>query len=246
MLDTLLIIGLVLGVTFSALPFWKTEMPETGSLPASGPEEIKRAFIVVVDAGHGGIDGGAEGSKTGIAEAGLNLSIAKLVQEGLEAEGVIVLMTRTDENALDKGKKADMAARKAIMCEPGVDIVVSIHMNKFSDPSVKGPMAFYMQGNDEGQRLAEFVIAALCEAAERPIRRANPADYFIIRESPCPSILVECGFLSNPGDEALLQDPQHQRKLATGVVTGLMAYLNSLPDDTQNTAIPSPSITAPA
>ena len=101
-------------------------------------------------------------------------------------------------------------------------------------------MAFYMKGSEEGRRLAELVIAAVCEAVEHPVRKANPADYFMIRESPSPSVLVECGFLSNPEDEALLQEPQYQRKLAEGVVAGLMCFLKSLPESGKTTATPAP------
>ena len=102
---------------------------------------------MVVDPGHGGKDGGATGARTGIPEAGLNLTVSQLVQAGLESAGYQVILTRTDEDALAPDKQGDMAARKAIMNQSGVDVVVSIHMNKFSDPSVSGPMAFYMQGH---------------------------------------------------------------------------------------------------
>lgn len=241
-LDTLSIVSLVLLLTFAALPLYRAQMPGEDTQPATvDSEELQAGYIVVLDAGHGGVDGGAVGSKTGVVEAGLNLTIVKLVQAGLEARGVGVLLTRTDDDALARGKKADMQARKKVMNQPGVDIVVSIHMNKFRDSAVKGPMAFYMKGSEEGRRLAELVIAAVCEAVESPVRKANPADYFMIRESPLPSVLVECGFLSNAADEALLQEPQYQRALAEGVVTGVMGYLESRPAPQEGQADPSPS-----
>lgn len=101
-------------------------------------------------------------------------------------------------------------------------------------------MAFYMKGSAEGRCLAELVIAAVCKAVDSPVRKANPADYFMIRESPSPSVLVECGFLSNASDETLLQDPQYQRRLAGGVVQGVMDYLNSLPS--RQDAQPEPAL----
>lgn len=241
-LDTLSIVALVLLLTFAARPLYRAQIPrKEGALPASGPEELQKGYTVVLDAGHGGVDGGAVGSKTGVVEAGLNLAIVKLVQAGLEEQGVRVLLTRTGEDALARGKKPDMQARKVIINQPEVDIVVSIHMNKFKDASVRGPMAFYMKGSEEGRRLAELVIAAVCEAVERPVRKANPADYFMIRESPSPSVLVECGFLSNAEEEALLQDPQYQRILAEGIVQGVMAYLESLAEE----PLPTPAPAAP-
>lgn len=193
--------------------------------PGAEAETPAHAYTVVVDAGHGGADGGAVGSKTGVVEAGLNLTVACAVRDALEEAGVTVLMTRTDENALADTKQGDMQARRAIMNTADVDLVVSVHMNRFTDPAVSGPMAFYMKGSAEGQRLAELVIASVCEAAGRPVRSANPGDYFVIRESPAPSVLVECGFLSNAEDEALLQTETHQQKLAHGIADGVLAYL---------------------
>lgn len=229
-LDTLTITALVLFCAFAALPLYSKEKPAAAEEPSAPAEAAIQApqYTVVVDAGHGGADGGAVGSKSGVVEAGLNLTVARLVQAGLEEAGVEVRLTREGEEALAEGKQADMQARKAIMNQPEVDLVVSIHMNKFTDPSVKGPMAFYMEGSEEGQKLAEMVIEAVCEAIGSPQRKANPGDYFIIRESPAPSVLVECGFLSNSEDEALLQQPAHQRKLAEGVVKGVLTYLQEL------------------
>lgn len=188
-----------------------------------------RVFTVVVDAGHGGVDGGAVGSKSKVAEAGLNLSVAKLVEEKLKISGIDVLMTRTDENALASGKKSDMQARKEIMNLPGVTVVVSIHMNKFKDTTVHGAMAFFMPGSDEGQKLAQLVADAVCDSTEQNRRKASKADFFMLRESPSPSVLVECGFLSNAAEEEKLLDPEYQEKIADGIVRGVIAYLRTLP-----------------
>ncbi|MBE5785577.1 MAG: N-acetylmuramoyl-L-alanine amidase [Clostridiales bacterium] len=189
-------------------------------------ETAQSEWTVVIDAGHGGIDGGAVGTKSGVAEAPLNLKVAELLRERLAAEGVRAVMTRKDENALGENKNADLRARKAIMNAPGVDAVVSIHMNRFGDPTVKGPMAFYMKGASEGQELAEQVIAAVTEAVGATKRGANPGDYYIVRESEAPAVIVECGFLSNAEEEALLQTAQYQGLLAEGIAKGIVAYLS--------------------
>ena len=205
--DTLFILALVIGLALAARPLYASSaLPIPSALPASEPGGQVPGYTIVVDPGHGGKDGGAIGARTGIPEAGLNLTVSQLVQAGLEAAGYQVILTRGDADALGPDKQSDMAARKAIMNQPGVDLVVSIHMNKFSDPSVSGPMAFYMQGSQPGEALATQVIQALCTALDRPLRKANPGDYFVIRESTPPSVLVECGFLSNAQDESLLQD----------------------------------------
>ncbi len=181
-------------------------------------------LTIVVDAGHGGSDGGAVGTNTGVKEAGLNLMVASRVATLLTEQGVTVVMTRTGEEALADTKQLDMAARKEVLNGPGVDLVVSIHMNKFTDPTISGAMAYYMAGSEEGQKLAQSVIDTVCLALERPKRLANPGDYFIIRECACPAVLVECGFLSNASDETALQDPAHQETLARSIVEGVMGY----------------------
>lgn len=184
-------------------------------------------FTVVLDAGHGGQDGGAIGNDTGVAEAGLNLAVAKLVQSKLLAEGVNVIMTRTDEKALDDTKRKDMAERRRVLRSEGVDIVVSIHMNKFNDRSIRGAMAYYMKGSADGQALAACVIDSLCTDLSQKKRDPNPGDYFVLRECSAPAVLVECGFLSNAEEELLLADAAYQQKLASAITAGVMTYLKA-------------------
>ena len=184
----------------------------------------KKGYRVVIDPGHGGSDCGAVGV-SGVKEAGLNLAVSLYLKEELEALGMEAILTRSDERALAEGKKADMAARGKIMNGEGVDLVVSVHMNKFTDPSVHGPMAFYMKGSAEGEKLAKTVIDSITDELGAARRIANPGDYYVIRESMPVSVLVECGFLSNSGDEALLQQEQHQKKLARAIARGIFSYL---------------------
>lgn len=183
------------------------------------------AYTVVIDAGHGGFDGGATGSRSGTPEAGLNLSVAACVKEELERYGVSAVMTREDGRALGADKKSDLARRRAIMAEAGADLVVSVHMNKFTDPGVSGAMAYYQSGSEEGQKLAQTVIDTLCDAIGRSRRLANPGDYFILRECDCPAVLVECGFLSNAADEEKLLDEAYRAKLGAAIAAGVLAYL---------------------
>jgi len=184
-------------------------------------------LTVVVDPGHGGEDGGAV-SADGIQEAGLNLDVAKLVKAELEGLGFEVILTREDENALASTKKADMAARRSIMNQAGVDCVVSVHMNKFTDCAVHGPMAFYMEGSAEGEKLAKAVIDSITGAIGAPTRLANPGDYYVIRESEPVAVLVECGFLSNSNDVKLLTDPIHQKTLAKAIAVGVHSYFSGV------------------
>ena len=200
----------------------------SASAPVSATPGEERPRAVLIDAGHGGEDGGAVGTDTGVIESGLNLDYALALKSALEERGMQVVLTREDERALAATKRQDLARRREIMAECGADITVSLHMNKFADRSISGPMVFYMKGSEEGEKLAGFVIASVCEAIGRDARHANPGDYFVIRENPMPAIIVECGFLSNSSDEALLQTAEHRDALILGVAKGIEEYFENM------------------
>lgn len=208
-----MLLGLLLGCARVA------QAPEREPLPT--PER----WLVLLDAGHGGFDGGAQGTDTGVRESELNLAVAKLVQEALEDAGVRVLMTRTGEEALGDTKREDMARRGALMQTEGADAAVSIHMNMFPDRRVRGPMAYYQAGADRGEALARCVIDSLTGALELKPRLPNPGNNFVTRVPVCPAVLVECGFLSHPEEERLLQDPAYQRTIAEAIARGVLAFL---------------------
>ena len=184
-------------------------------------------WYVILDAGHGGFDAGASGVDTGVKESELNLQVALLVQAALEDAGTRVLMTRTGEGALGDTKRADMARRGQLLLTEGADVAVSIHMNKFSDRRVRGPMAYYQAGAAAGQALATCVIDSLTEALRLKPRLANPGNNFVTRVPACPAVLVECGFLSHAQEERLLQDEAYQRAIAEAIARGVIRYLET-------------------
>ena len=98
-------------------------------------------------------------------------------------------------------------------------------MNKFADRRVRGPMAYYQAGADAGQALATSVIDSLTEALELRPRLPNPGNNFVTRVPICPAVLVECGFLSHPDEERLLQDERYQKTIADAIARGVMAFL---------------------
>lgn len=198
--------------------------------------DASEGALIVVDAGHGGGDGGSVG-RSGTVEAGLNLDVATMLRDALVREGLRVVMTREDENALGDTKKEDMRERGRILNTEGAEICVSVHMNAFGDRSASGPMAFYMKGSDKGRELAECVIASVCEAVEHPLRKANPGDYFVIRECVCPAVLVECGFLSNAREEELLASHEYRVKLAEGICEGICEYLKKAEEAAADEAV---------
>ena len=210
----LLLLGLLLGC---ARPY---ETPVARE-PLPTPER----WYIILDAGHGGFDAGATGTDTGVKESDLNLKVALLVQTALEDAGARVLLTRTDEGALADTKRADMSRRAALLLSEGADAAVSIHMNKFADRRVRGPMAYYQAGADAGQALATSVIDSLTEALELRPRLPNPGNNFVTRAPICPAVLVECGFLSHPEEERLLQDERYQKTIADAIACGVMAFL---------------------
>jgi N-acetylmuramoyl-L-alanine amidase len=186
-------------------------------------------YTVVIDAGHGGLDGGAVGRLTGVREDGLNLVVAKKLKSLFEKNGIAVVMTRSDEKALDSSKHADMARRREIIQSAGADIVISIHMNKFQDSAVSGPMAFYHEGSEEGKKLAELIQTELNARLDPPKPRTfRPETYFILRSGDCPCVLVECGFLSNEREERLLQSEDYQDLCAKAIYAGARAYIDQL------------------
>jgi len=232
-------------VLVSALTLTWTGLRSTApeALPASagsisGNEVLSSlpddAYVIVVDAGHGGFDGGAVGSSTGVVEAELNLSVARLLANELLKRGYYVIMTREDNNALAETKSEDMECRRRIMQLDCVDLVVSVHMNKFTESSVSGPMVFYMKNSAEGKALAEKVMNSLCSNLGRPQRIVNPEELFVLRVPYAPSVLVECGFLSNYNDEQMLCDEVYQAKLAEAICEGIVAYMAAKP---QNDAV---------
>ena len=193
--------------------------------PAGEPLPTPERWYVIVDAGHGGFDAGASGTDTGVKESELNLQVAQYVQEALAEAGVRVLMTRTDAGALGDTKRADMARRGTLLKTEGADAAVSIHMNKFSDRRVRGPMAYYQAGAEEGQALAQCVIDSLTEALSLSQRRSNPGNNFVTRVPICPAVLVECGFLSHAQEERLLREETYQRTVAEAIARGVVTYL---------------------
>lgn len=208
-----LLLGLLLGC---AKP---VETTAREPLPTPG------RWLVVLDAGHGGFDAGASGVDTGVRESELNLQVARLVQAALEDAGARVLMTRTGEGALGDTKGEDMARRKELLLSEGADAAVSIHMNKFSDRRVRGPMAYYQAGAEAGEALAASVIDSLTEALALKPRLPNPGNNFVTRVPTCPAVLVECGFLSNAEEERMLQDEAYQKAIATAIAQGVIAFL---------------------
>lgn len=186
--------------------------------------------VVVVDAGHGGMDGGVVGS-TGVKESDLNLMIAKELQKQLERGGVKVVMTRTGEGAIGATKKQDMQNRKKIIVEAQPDVVVSVHINKFSSSKRRGVQVFYDDtgvGKNFAEHLQNNVNQALnSKYTGRSDYIAIKGDLFITKCYACPSVIVECGFLSNAEDEKLLLTDTYRREVAGVIASACLDILGA-------------------
>ncbi len=199
-----------------------TTMAQTDEPAAATPLD---ELTIVVDAGHGGFDPGAIGAG-GTHEDVLNLAIAECLKAQLEKDGAEVVMTRKDENALADNKPGDMAQRGIIIRHAEADAVVSVHMNFFEDdPDVCGPLVLFMPGSDGGKELAESIQESMNTALDsQNTTRSESLD--VLKSGSQPSVLVECGFLSNVQEEEKLGQPDYQQSVAESICEGIKAYFS--------------------
>ena len=208
-------------------------MEASGSTEAFSTQFASRPLqgrVIGVDAGHGGYDGGCEG-ESGVPEKEFNLAVAQLLQRELESMGATVVMSRTEDVALIDPKKTtgykkrkELDNRLKIFREGGVEAMVSIHMNKYTSRSQRGPQVFYMKGGEEeGRELALCVQSALYELDPEHCRTASAGDYYILNACGA-SVLVECGFLSNRQEEQMLLTEEYRQKIAQAVARGVAEY----------------------
>lgn len=192
--------------------------------------EVKRSRVVVIDPGHGGFDPGKVGINQ-ILEKDINLSIALKLKNLLEQEGIFVIMTREEDVGLyketDSNKKlSDMEKRCDIIDESNCDLAVSIHQNSFSSASVSGPQVFYFETSAEGKELATIIQRQLIDILKPKKERVEKANnnYYMLKKVKVPSVIVECGFLTNSEEAMLLTEDHYQEKIALAIKNGILEY----------------------
>ena len=190
----------------------------------------KARTVVVIDAGHGGDDPGVTGVRSGVKESDLNLKTAIVLGDLLSSAGYKAVQTRLTEGSTAEGafdKDADMRARKQVIERAEPAAVVSLHMNKYEDPSRRGVQIFYT--TDASAALAAQMQKHLNDTMNLPTlgRGFEPirGDYYIAKCTDAPSIIIECAFLSNPIDESLITDANYRLRLAGEIETALNRYL---------------------
>lgn len=189
--------------------------------------------VIIIDAGHGKPDMGAE-SDDGITEEQINLKIALKLQNLLEQSGATVILTRSDENSIcdinsktiRQKKISDVKNRVKIGNESSADIFVSIHLNKISEEQYWGWQCFFKKGDDSSNKLAKSIQENLNEAIQKDNKRVamKLENVYIIKNVEIPISIVECGFLSNDEEEKQLLEDVYQNKLAWGIYNGIIDY----------------------
>jgi len=217
---------LLLGSTF----FKRVEQEQ--AISAMGKQ--KEAPVVLIDAGHGGKDPGKVGINDAL-EKDINLGIAKRLKNLLEQNEIAVVMTREEDKDLaseqaTSRKNEDLRARANLITETAPVVMVSIHQNSFPEAEVDGAQVFYYSGSEEGKRLGTMVQERLkseISDGNHRVAKANK-EYYLLKKSSCPAVIVECGFLSNPTEAALLATEEYQEKIAFAIHLGIMEYINTV------------------
>ncbi len=197
---------------------------------ASAASAAQSGRVIVIDAGHGGIDAGVLGVNTGVKESDINLAISKQLSGFFSEAGFKVVMTRTSNGGLyglptNGFKMRDMKKRKEIIENCAADMVISVHQNSCPLKSRRGGQTFYNAESETGKRLAECIQSSLNEMKEC-VKKSSPlsGDYYMLKCTESPSVIVECGFMTNGEDEKLLSDPNYQKNVAYAVFKGAVSF----------------------
>lgn len=199
--------------------------------------------IVVIDSGHGGFDPGKVSCIEGVLEKDVNLQIAKRLEKRLLKEGFTVVMTRKEDTALCRDdsthkKREDMAERIVRINESHALLAVSIHQNSFTQQSQKGAQVFYFKDSREGKLLAEKIQKSIKDSLKDGNRREakDNQSYYLLRHTKCPTVIVECGFLSNPEETGKLLNADYQEEIADAIKNGILSYCSESESKDQGNA----------
>ena len=217
----------VIAVAALLLPVVESQQPEAVTAFSAADNDLS----VIIDAGHGGEDGGAV-SLTGVYESKINLDISLKLEQIFAFIGIEPYMTRStmeidypDEAETIRAKKVyDQKSRVEFINSIPNGVLISIHQNKYTSTSPSGAQVLYAS-NSGSDVLAGFIQNSLSEAVEnvRSMSKIS-SDIYLMKNISCPGVLIECGFLSNPGDEALLLTDEYQLRLACGIAGGYTLY----------------------
>jgi N-acetylmuramoyl-L-alanine amidase len=212
---------------------------QTAMVPDQSAEGSRH--LILIDPGHGGIDGGAVGYG-GVIEKTINLSISLKLKSLFELSGFQVIMTREDDRSVhDAGsvtvrqkKVTDIHNRSKLLAKYPNGLFISIHQNKFDRSQYSGTQVFYSNNNVESRPLAQFIQSNVKELLQpentREIKAAG-RNLYILYHAASPAVMVECGFLSNRDEALLLQNPQYQSQMAFAIYCGTLDYYSGLSEN---------------
>lgn len=230
---------LVIGYVFTIFMVDKFNIGfDNQALVASAPLSNDSLPVIILDAGHGGFDGGCV-SYNGVSEKGINLNIMLVLKALLESDGFEVVTTRdSDVSIYDEGveglsaqKKSDMKNRLDIFNSRENALAISIHQNQYTDPKYSGAQMFFSETNPESQGLAQSLQDAFVENLQPDNKREiklTGDDLYLIYYAKVPSVMAECGFLSNPEEADLLQTEMYQKQVAFTIYKGIKNYLGMI------------------
>ena len=227
----LILLGLIIFLVLSFIVLKDSKVSRIFKYQSNG--------TIVIDPGHGGIDGGT-GDKEGLLEKDINLDVASKLKKELLVEGFKVVMTREKDQSLEEFSdinasryRRDLDARKSIVNKNDPIVFVSIHVNSSKKTSAKGIKVYYYPNSYEGKELAENICQSIdLNVYEKYLRddtlkaEVLSEDYFILRETEFPGVLVEIGFITNPEENKLLQDEKYKTKVAFAIKKGIIQYLS--------------------
>lgn len=202
----------------------------TMSRQVSASQTVNQKVEVVVDVGHGGSDPGKIGVNDRL-EKDINLEIALKVRKCLEKENISVLLTREKDEEVEKGasgnkKIVDMKARVALINQIKPQLAVSIHQNSYPGEEIKGAQVFFYSHSEKGEKMAATMQEALLAVDPLNHRKAKANDtYYLLKRTEVPTIIVECGFLSNWEEAQKLAGEEYQQKLAEAICEGIKKCL---------------------
>lgn len=204
---------------------------------SSDTETPSKNTVIVLDAGHGGFDPGKVGVN-GALEKDINLSIVKKLKTLLEEEGFTIYLTREKDTLLGPAnstskKKDDMITRINMITELNPFFTISIHQNSFTDANSSGPQVFYYKDSEESATMAQ-VLQDILNTQLSPAKTRAPqanANYYLLTRIPTPTVIVECGFLSNPNEAELLTQDEYQSRVANAIFLGILSYYEASTSD---------------
>jgi N-acetylmuramoyl-L-alanine amidase len=208
-------------------------LARAGAAFVSSKNAASAKGCIVLDAGHGGSDPGKVGIND-VLEKDINLSIVYKLKSMFENKGYNVVLTRTDDKVLaddnsQNVKVEDLKNRVALIADTMPVMTISIHQNSYTDESVSGPQVFFFEQSSEGETIAATIQESLNSVLEPENPRVSKSndDYYILKKTPTPTVIVECGFLSNSVEAERLSDETYQEKVARAIFLGACSYLES-------------------